>query len=299
VELRQLRYVLMVAEERSFSKAADKVHIAQPSLSQQVIKLEKELGVQLFERQSGNIQVTYAGQRFIDQASKIIDQLVLLKKEMQDIADMNKGQLIIGSLPITGAHLLPLALPILQKEFPGVELILIEEKTANLENLTARGQTDVSLLSMPIKDPGLELIPLLEEEILMVVPSSHPFSKKSEITLNECWNEPFIFLKKEQGFREISERLCRLAGFEPKVFFESANLETVQSLVAAGMGITFIPKMVSRRKTTLSSNLVYIPICDVLAKRNLVLAYKKGRYLSKAARSLISVMKSVAAEGNY
>ncbi|MGN7396691.1 LysR family transcriptional regulator [Peribacillus frigoritolerans] len=298
MELRQLRYVLMVAEERSFSKAADKVHIAQPSLSQQVIKLEKELGVQLLERQSGNIQVTYAGQRFIDQASKIIDQVELLKKEMQDMADMNKGQLIIGSLPITGAHLLPLALPILQKDFPGVELILIEEKTANLENLTARGQTDVSLLSMPIKDPSLEVIPLLEEEILMVVPSNHPFSKKSEIALNECRNESFIFLKKEQGFREISERLCGLAGFEPKVFFESANLETVQSLVAAGMGITLIPKMVARRKT-LSSNLVYIPICDVPAKRNLVLSYKKGRYLSKAAKSLISVMKTIAAEGNY
>src|SRR4051812_40345580 len=99
MELRQLQYALMIAEERNFSRAAKKLHLAQPSLSQQIMKLEKELGIQLFERRPGDLQLTYAGERFIDQASKILDQVEQLKQEMMDVAQNQKGQLIIGSLP--------------------------------------------------------------------------------------------------------------------------------------------------------------------------------------------------------
>jgi LysR family transcriptional regulator, hydrogen peroxide-inducible genes activator len=297
MEIRQLQYALMLAEERNFSRAADRLHLAQPSLSQQIIKLEKELGIQLFERRPGDLQLTFAGKRFIDQASKILDQVELLKKEMQDVADLNTGQLVIGSLPITGGHLLPPALPMFQQAFPGVELVLMEETTSHLEILTSRGQTDISLLSMPTTEPGLEIIPLLQEDILLAVPRSHPLSERPSVALSECQNEPFIFLKKGQGFREISEGLCKEAGFVPKVVFESTNIETVQSLVAAGMGVAFIPKMVTTTKRTHVP--VYLPIHDLQATRTLVIAYKKGRYLSKAATSFISVLEEVVAKSMY
>ncbi|HJV45304.1 MAG TPA: LysR family transcriptional regulator [Bacillota bacterium] len=297
MELRQLQYAVMLAEERNFSRAAEKLHLAQPSLSQQIIKLEKELGVSLFERRPGDILLTFAGKRFIDQASKIIDQVELLKKEMQDVANTNLGQLVIGSLPITGAHILPPALPLFQQEFPGVELVLVEETTSNLEVLTSRGQTDISLLSMPISNPELEIIPLLEEEIVLAVPPGHFLAEQGIVSLAECQQEAFIFLKKGQGFREISEGLCRQAGFEPKVVFESTNIETVQSLVAAGMGVAFIPQMVTR--TRRAHVPVYLSICDLVATRTLVIAYKKGRYLSKAATSFISMLKSVVEKGDF
>ncbi len=298
MELRQLEYALMLAEERNFSRAAEKLHLAQPSLSQQVMKLEKELGVQLFERRPGDIQLTYAGKRFVDQASKVLDQVVQLKQEMMDVAESHRGQIVIGSLPITGAHLLPAALQQFQREFPGIELVLIEETTAQLEMLTARGQTDFSLLSLPVEEEGLEMIPLLEEEILLAVPPNHPFSSMPTVSLAECSTEPFIFLKKGQGFREISNRLCQQAGFEPKVVFETTNIETVQSLVAAGMGIGFIPRMVTRTRRS-SYVPVYLPIGELSPTRTLVIGYKKGRYLSKAADFFIQLMKAVVKSGRY
>lgn len=298
MELRQLEYALMLAEERNFSRAAEKLHLAQPSLSQQVMKLEKELGVQLFERRPGDIQLTYAGKRFVDQASKVLDQVVQLKQEMMDVAESHRGQIVIGSLPITGAHLLPAALQQFQREFPGIELVLIEETTTQLEMLTARGQTDFSLLSLPVEEEGLEMIPLLEEEILLAVPPNHPFSSMPTVSLAKCSTEPFIFLKKGQGFREISNRLCQQAGFEPKVVFETTNIETVQSLVAAGMGIGFIPRMVTRTRRS-SYVPVYLPIGDLSPTRTLVIGYKKGRYLSKAADFFIQLMKAVVKSGRY
>jgi LysR family transcriptional regulator, hydrogen peroxide-inducible genes activator len=294
MEIRQLHYVLMLAEARSFSKAAERLHLAQPSLSQQVIKLEKEFGVSLFERRPGDIQLTYAGERFVAQAAKIIDQIGQLKKEMMDLAKLEKGQLIIGSLPITGAHLLPPVLPLFQKEFPGVELVLMEETTTHLVQMTARGQTDFSLLSLPISNPDLEVIPVLTEEILLAVPPNHPFAALESIEMTNCQNEPFIFLKKGQGFRDIVHKLCLEAGFEPHVVFESTNIETVQSLVAAGIGIAFIPKMISRTRRS-GVVPVYLPIRPMAPTRTLVIGYKRGRYLSKAATAFIRIMKELHA----
>ena len=215
-----------------------------------------------------------------------------------DLTDSARGQIVIGTLPITGAHLLPAAIPLFQKEFPGIELVLVEETTNQLEQLTLKGQTDISLLSLPLSEKGLEIIPLLEEPILLAVPPHHPFSLRKEVALSECKKEPFIVLKKGQGFREISLKLCQEAGFEPHVVFESTNIETVQSLVASGLGIGFIPKMVTRTRRSTHVP-VYLPIHDLSPTRTLVIGYKKGRYLSKAAESFIEIMRRVVNSGAY
>ena len=294
MELRVLEYATVLAQEKNFSKAAEKLHIAQPSLSQQIKKLEEELGVTLFERKPGDVELTYAGRRFIDQAIKILDHVEQLKKEMLDVVGMKKGQLIIGSLPITGSHLLPLAFPIFQQQFPGIELVLLEETTSNLETLTAKGQTDISLLSLPILNPGVDWIPILEEEILLAIPPTHPLSSQEKVSLSEVSHESFILLKKGQGFRQIAEDLCRQSGFKPDVVFESSNIETVQSLVSAGMGVSFVPKMVTRSNRAEENTPVYLQIGDAPPSRTLAIGYKKGRYLSKAALAFIDVMKEVA-----
>ncbi|MFV9510051.1 LysR family transcriptional regulator [Tepidibacillus sp. LV47] len=298
MELRVLEYALVLSQEKNFSKAAEKLHIAQPSLSQQIKKLEQEVGIQLFERRPGEIELTYAGKRFIDQAAKILDQVEQLKKEMMDVANLKKGQLIIGSLPITGSYLLPLSLPLFQKQYPGIEVKLIEETTSNLEAITAKGQTDISLLSLPIQHPGVEGIPFLEEEILLVVPPSHPLANQKQVNLADFHQESFILLKKGQGFRQITEQLCMQFGFQPNVIFESMNIETIQSLVSTGMGISFVPKMVSRSNRLQEAAPVYLHLGNPPPTRTLVIGYKKDRYLSKAALAFIDVMKEVAKQFN-
>lgn len=293
MEFRQLLYTIQIAAERNFSRAAEKLHIAQPSLSQQLSKLEKELGVLLFKRSTNSVELTYAGSVFVDKAQQIVDMTDQLRREMEDIADMRKGRLVVGSLPMTGAHVLPHVLPVFREMYPDIEIVLIEESTKRLEQLTASGGTDVSLLSLPLVEPSLAYIPVIEEEICLAVPPDHYLAqselKQNVIPLSKLQDEPFILLKKGQGFRAIAHDLCQTAGFVPRVVFESGNIETVQSLVAAGMGIAFLPKMMTR-KDWAGRAPTYLTL-EGRPTRTLVIAYRKGRYLSNAAEAFISTFR--------
>jgi len=289
MEIRQLLYAVQIAADKNFSRAAEKLHIAQPSLSQQLAKLEKEIGVLLFQRNTNSVEATHAGTVFVEKAQTILDMIAQLKKEMEDISQMRKGKLIVGSLPMSGAHILPRVLPVFYKLHPGIEVMLVEETTSNLEALTASGQTDISLLTLPVIDPALSYAPLIEEEIELAVPPRHPLAALGQsgeaVDIGKLRDEPFIVLKRGQGFRQLAFELCETAGFVPRVVFESSNIETVQSLVAAGMGISFVPSMIARELGS-----PFVPVYVKLngaPSRMLVIAYRKGRYLSKAAEAFI------------
>lgn len=292
MEFRQLQYAIQIAAERNFSRAADKLHIAQPSLSQQLSKLEKELGVLLFKRSTNSVELTYAGSVFVEKAQQIIDMADQLRREMEDIADMRKGRLVVGSLPMTGAHVLPYVLPVFRDAYPDIEIVLIEESTRNLEQLTASGGTDVSLLTLPLEEQSLAYQPLLDEELCLAVSPESPLAKRDgakPIAIAELVEEPFVLLKKGQGFRAIAHDLCRKAGFEPRIVFESGNINTVQSLVAAGMGITFVPSMMMLTDSQGRAP-VYLTL-EGRPTRTLVIAYRKGRYLSNAAEAFIATFR--------
>ncbi|NGZ74296.1 LysR family transcriptional regulator [Saccharibacillus alkalitolerans] len=296
MELRQLQYALMIAAERNFSRAAEKLHIAQPSLSQQLSKLEKELGVLLFQRNTSNVELTHAGREFMKRAQRIIDEMDLLRVEMEDISQLRKGRITVGSMPITGSHLLPHVLPAFRADYPGIDVTLLEDTSHNLERLTANGKTDISLLSLPLNEPTLDYEPIADEPIDLAVPPNHRLALRSDpnapggVDMQELENEPFIILKQGQGLRKTLIDLCRQAGYEPQIVFESSNMETLQSLVAAGMGITLVPRFVARSKR---SELlpVYLPLADPVPYRKLVIAYRKGRSRSKAAEAFIETLR--------
>lgn len=297
MELRQLQYTLQIAEERNFSRAAEKLHIAQPSLSQQLSKLEKELGVMLFQRNTSSVDLTHAGASFIVHARKIMDAVEQLRQEMDDISQLRSGRVVIGSMPITGSHLLPYVLPAFKEAYPEIQVTLLEDSSMNLEKLTASGGTDLSLLSLPLQEPSLTYEIIGEEVIDLAVPPQHPLAERflhatgEKVTMEQLKDESFIVLKKGQGLSTMTFDLCRRAGFEPNVVFESNNIETVQSLVATGMGITLVPRFIARAKR---SELipVYLPLADPVPSRTLVIAYRKGRYLSKAAEAFIETFKT-------
>ncbi|NEW06011.1 LysR family transcriptional regulator [Paenibacillus sp. SYP-B3998] len=292
MELRQLQYAIQIAVERNFSRAAEKLHIAQPSLSQQLSKLEKEIGVLLFQRSTNSVELTHAGSLFVEKSQKILDMVEQLKKEMEDISQMKKGRLVVGSMPITGSTILPFVVPVFRTAYPDIEISLVEETSANLETLTNNGQTDISLLSLPLREDSLVYETLLEEEFVLAVPPSHPLAASAApVRIEQLANDAFIALKKGQGFRKLTLDLCQKAGITPNIVFESSNMETVQSLVAAGMGIAFVPYLISRRNLSELSP-IYLPL-EGRPTRTLVIAYKKGRYISKAAEAFISTMKEV------
>ena len=290
MELRQLQYVIQIAAEKNFSRAADKLHIAQPSLSQQLSKLEQELGVLLFRRTTNSVELTQAGQVFVEKSQSILDAVEQLKQEMDDMAQMRRGRLVVGTLPITGSHILPLVLPVFGAQYPQIEVVLVEESTVKLEQLTASGGTDLSLLSLPLIDSTLSYEPYMEEQICLAVPPQHPLAARQDaVHINELKAEPFIKLKRGQGFRQITVELCEQAGFAPQIVFESSNIETVQSLVAGGMGIAFVPQMLTRPKGSDFAP-VYLKLSSK-PTRTLVVASRKGRYLSKAAQAFIATLK--------
>jgi LysR family hydrogen peroxide-inducible transcriptional activator len=300
MEFRQLQYALMVARERHFSRAALKLRIAQPSLSQQIAKLEKELGLPLFDRTKSQIELTHAGQRFIEKAEHIVDMMEQLKIEMEDVSQLKTGRLVVGSLPMTGSHVMPVLLPAFRARYPQIEVVLVEDTTANLEKLATSGETDLSLLSLPLESEQLDFEPLLEESIVLAAPPGfRPQSaKKAEplerhtIRLEHVAEQPFIVLKKGQGFRQITLDLCRQAGFTPQIVFESNNIETIQSLVAAGMGVALVPQMVMREANSRHAP-VYFALEHPFAARTLVIGWRKNRYLSQAALSFIETVKDV------
>ncbi|GIP59181.1 LysR family transcriptional regulator [Paenibacillus woosongensis] len=296
MELRQLLYTLKIAEERNFSRAADKLHIAQPSLSQQLSKLEQELGVKLFQRNTSTVELTHAGASFIKHARKIMDAVEQLRQEMDDISQLRAGRVVIGSMPITGSHLLPYVLPAFKEAYPDIQVTLLEDTSLNLEKLTAGGGTDLSLLSLPLQEPSLTYETIGKEKIDLAIPPNHYLADPGNrppggVALEQLSGESFIVLKKGQGFRKIMIDLCRSAGFDPDIVFESNNIETVQSLVAAGMGITLVPRFIARAKR---SELipVYVPLAEPVPSRTLVIAYRKGRYLSKAAEAFIDTFRT-------
>lgn len=294
MELRQMQYAIQIASEKNFSRAAEKLHIAQPSLSQQLSKLEKELGVLLFQRTTNSVELTHAGSVFVDKAQGILDAVEQLKKEMEDISLMKKGRLVVGSMPITGSTILPWVVPVFQESFPEIEISLVEETSANLETLTTAGKTDISLLMLPLHEDTLVYDLLFEEETVLAVPPGHPLASKAggePIDVTTLEKESFISLKKGQGFRQLTVDLCQNAGFTPNIVFESSNMETIQSLVASGMGIAFVPYLISKR-TWSELTPVHLKLAG-RPSRTLVIAHRRGRYLSKAAEAFIETMKNV------
>ena len=294
MEPKILKYVMTLAIEKNFTKAARKLHLAQPSLSYQITKLEKELGIRLFNRENVQVLPTYAGKVFISHAIQIIDQFQQLRNEITDVAEMKKGQLVIGSLASSGAHLLPKTISEYKKQFPGIDLVLVEDTSDNLQLMLSSGQVEIALMSMPITNDELAMEIIMEEDILLAVPQHHWLSNQDEVDLLDCKDEPFIFIKEGNNYRTNTHDLCTQSGFEPKIVFESVYINTCQSLVTAGVGLTFVPRMFTN-EFELIVKPVYLPIKDVSInpKRTIVITYKNNRYLSKAARSFIDIMKEI------
>lgn len=299
MDFRELQYILKIAEEKSFSKAAQKLFMAQPSLSQYIQKLEQQLGVKLFDRTTIPLQLTYAGELYVETAKNILDLKDQLTKQMEDIANLKKGRLVIGLSTLRSTYLMPKILPIFYKKFPGIEVILVEDNSSELEKMALKGSIDIAIMTFPIEENLFDCEYIFTEEILVAIPPEHPLKEKiihdkqgnrPKIKISELSNESFILLKQDQKLHHVATNLCKKAGFKPKIILESESIEAANALVSAGMGITFIPDSLNLMRLS-SPNPIYLSIEDIPLTRELVIAYRKGRYLSKASQEFIRIMK--------
>lgn len=302
MDMRLFEYALEIYKTKSFTKAASHLHIAQPSLSKQIAKLEQELGVYLFDRKPGSVEPTPDGLCFVKQAEKILQMRDDLKREILERKEGIRGELKIGSTAITGGHILPPLLRIYKEQYPNVYIQLIEESTERLIDLTARGLVDISILSLPIEDSRLDTKTMLTEPLYLVLPkepkqwmpeklkqimSSTKLIEQNALPIEDFANCPFILLKQGYGFRRTVLELCARGRFEPQIAYETSSIETAQSLVVHGLGLTVVPEMIVHR-SVYQTSLAYIKL-DSNPTRTLVFTYNKKRYLSMNAKALIEI----------
>ncbi|VBB08321.1 transcription regulator hth lysr [Lucifera butyrica] len=300
MEYHQLKYVLKVAEEKSFSLAAKKLYISQPSLSQVILKLEEKIGFPLFDRSSTPLKLTDIGELYIETAKKILDLSDQFTKMVDDVANLRRGHLTIGSSPFRNTYLLSQIIPIFKQRFPGLELILKEDTTHRLEELALNGQTDFSISLLPINTKLFDYEELFQEELLLALPPNHPLCIKfqrqpgdylnpPQIKLQDVRETPFILMDKGQKLHNVFFDLCNKAEFKPRILLETQSMNAAQALVGAGMGAALLPDTLIRA-SNISKNPCYFSLCP-MPLRTVIVAYCKSRYLSKAAVEFINLMK--------
>lgn len=243
MEMHQLRYVVAVARTGNFSRAAEQCHVAQPSLSQQIQKLEDELGERLFDRLKREAKLTTHGEAFLRRAVKILEEVDAAKREASDAHSLLRGTLAVGVLPTIAPYLLPDVLAQFTEKFPGIQIVVQEDTTARLVKLAHAYEIDFALVSRPIHDDRLEVRDLFAEELLVALPPGHPLTRKRAVAVADLEKERLIVMKEGHCLGDQVLGFCERRELKPNISFRSAQLETIQALVCSGLGISLIPAM--------------------------------------------------------
>jgi LysR family hydrogen peroxide-inducible transcriptional activator len=243
MELHQLRYFVAVADLKNFTRAAEKCFVAQPSLSQQIINLEKELGRPLFERLGRKVRLTDAGRSLYEQAASILASVEEAKRRVSEAADPGRGKVSVGAIPTIAPYLLPPLLRQFARKFPHAGVAVHEDLTEHTVKGCLEGDLDVGVVALPLANDLLHVEPLFREELLLAIPPGHQFTKRRRIALEDVAEEPFILLDEIHCLGEQILRFCTQNDCHPLVQCRSAQLLTVQELVALGQGVSLIPAM--------------------------------------------------------
>jgi molybdate transport repressor ModE-like protein len=295
MELHQLRYLLAVAEAGSFTRAARECGIAQPSLSQQIQKLEKELRQPLFDRLPRGAVLTDAGQRLLPQARDILSAVDRAEATTKQGGEAVGGTLSVGAIPTMAPYLLPGVVKQFLRRFPAVTLRLHEDMTVRLVDRLAAGSLDLAFTSLPMTHPLLHADHLAEEELFVAVPREHALAQRKKVAWADVADEPFLVLQEMHCLSGQATGFCRQQGNDPRVVMRGEQLHTILDLVALGMGISLVPAMAV--KADRSSKRVYLPFRDDPPTRAIAAVWHLHRYRTAAAREFVKMVAGEGAKG--
>ena len=298
--LTELKYIVAVARERHFGRAADACYVSQPTLSVAVKKLEEELDVKLFERSANEVSVTPLGEEFVRQAQAVLEQAANIKVLAKRGKDPLNGPLTLGVIYTIGPYLLPDLVHQMIARLPQMPLMLQENFTVKLLEMLRTGEIDCAILAEPFPDAGLATAPLYDEPFMAVVPVHHPLAKQDQVTTEELKRENMLLLGSGHCFRDHVLEVCpEFARFSSNAegirkTFEGSSLETIKHMVAAGMGVTLVPRLsvpkeaLARkptRKRDEDAHVKYLPFVGDPPTRRVVLAWRRSftRYEAIAA----------------
>jgi LysR family hydrogen peroxide-inducible transcriptional activator len=288
MEMHQLRYVLAVARAGNFSRAAEHCHVSQPSLSQQILKLEDELGQRLFDRMKREAKLTSHGAAFLPRAIRILEEADAAKREATEAQHLLRGTLTFGVLPTIAPYLLPEALAQFTAKYPGLEVLVHEETTAQLLKLAHRHEIDFALASHPIQDDRFAVQELFAEELLLAMPPGHPLARKRTLSVSDLEGQRLIIMKEGHCLGDQVLNFCGRRNIRPSISFKSAQLETVQALVSSGMGISLVPAMASHSNGR--NPLKYRSLSAPKPERRIVALWLKQRPPGRAVNEFLKVV---------
>ncbi|MEU6665761.1 LysR substrate-binding domain-containing protein [Streptomyces sp. NPDC046727] len=286
MQFQQLQYFVAVAETRHFTRAAELVHVAQPSLSQQIKALERELGADLFLRARGNITLTDAGEALLPLARRILADADTARHEVQELVQLRRGRVRLGATPSLCTGLLPDVLRAFHDRYPGIRLLIEEGGSHDLVRELARGALDLALVVLPLPTPApaLTTVELLREDLVVVSsPEAPEPGRGGRVEISDLEGERLVMFRHGYDLRELTVAACRSAGFEPDFAVEGGEMDAVLGFVRAGLGLAVVPRMVAARA---GRGLRVTPLARPGLHRTIALAHRSDVAPPRAAREL-------------
>jgi DNA-binding transcriptional LysR family regulator len=292
MELRHLRYFVVVAEELHFGRAATRLSIVQPSLSQQIRQLEDELGFPLLRRTKRSVELTDAGKVFLAKAQQILGQVQEAKRAAQRAYRGEVGRLVVGYVSSSTYDLLPMMLRVYRERFPHVEVVLRELNTSEQVRALEEESIQVGLLRLPINSPMVNVEVVRQEPIVCALPEGHPLTSRERIAVSLLANEPFVLQSRQYGGGYYVQlmKLCLAAGFSPNVIQEVTETHTIVSLVAAGIGVSLVPLSTQKLR---SQGVVYLELEGTATMTEMAVAWQRNAR-SAIVQNFLTVARETA-----
>ncbi|RFT67664.1 LysR family transcriptional regulator [Bacillus clarus] len=289
IELRQLEYFSAVAKELHFTKAAEKLNISQPSLSQQIRALEHEIGMPLFDRIGKKTSVTEAGKILLSHSKAIFQEVEQARAAILDLHGLEQGKLTIGSLLTVVNYLLPPTILNFNKLYPNIELSILGLRTGEIRKRLLQNELDIGITFLPVQDKEVISIPLYQSELTLVVPVGHELTKCNSVSFEVLQNYPIILLPSNFHLTELITSHCQNFNFTPKPILEISTMESLIQMVSKGMGITALPKPYI--DFLQNEHIQAIKIENPTPKIEIGLIYRKEKYMNAATREFIEQLK--------
>ncbi|MGI8550003.1 MAG: LysR substrate-binding domain-containing protein [Dehalococcoidia bacterium] len=288
MELRQLRYFVAVAERRHFTAAAQALHLAQPALSQQIRLLEREVGVELFDRSGHRVRLTAAGEAFLPRAQRVLVEVQAAAVELGEFAGLLRGRVVVGALPSLAEHQLPPLLADFHARYPGLELVIREENTTELLSLVRAGAIDLGFVHQLAAEPppaDILLEELFTEDLVAVFAPGHRLAGHDPVSLEVLRDYPLLCSKPGSALRQTVLQACMRLGITPQIRFESGGTASVRALAAAGLGVAILPRSDA---DAVGPSVAWSPLTPLL-RRTVALALTANRYQPVAVRAFVTL----------
>lgn len=293
MNLRDLHYLVALADHRHFGRAAEACFVSQPTLSTQIRKLEEELGVQLVERAPRKVLLTEVGRDIVARARTVLHDVDAMKALARRTHDPESGAVRLGIFPTLGPYLLPHIVPRIHARWPRLELLLVEEKTEVLLTQLREGRLDAALLALPIHDEQMHVEMLFEEPFLLALPEGHALARRKSITIDDLANQDLLLLDDGHCLRDQALEVCRHAGAGEHAGFRATSLETLRQMVAANVGITLLPLLAVKPPVAPSAHVQLLRFRGEVPSRRIAMLWRKSSALGPLLMPLAALLRDL------